>query len=314
MRLVVSGITNGQGTIGKLVTDETLYNATTASMTNLNQILLRINQGQGTIGKLVNDQEFYKNAKLTLQKVDKAADSLEDQGPLSVIGIMANQFGLWSGGMSRAARDSRQSQIFQDLDGGARFVQRVEMQSRHAGAQQFLALPRGVFDAEFGGGLVVGSQFIQFRAQRRRDFRAASLGELDDSRRAQNRDNARHERNRNAKLAGHEIPELEIIGVVEKQLREDEIRARVHLFLQMPPVGVFAFLAGDVAFGKTCDADGKIARLADEFHKLRRELKAAGRRLEFAAAGRVAAQGEDVFAAESRGFFRAERAPRRGCG
>jgi phospholipid/cholesterol/gamma-HCH transport system substrate-binding protein len=91
---VVNGISNGQGTIGKLVTDDTLYNATTGSMTNLNQILLRINQGQGTIGRLVNDQEFYTNAKLTLQKVDKAADSLEDQGPLSVIGIMANQFGL----------------------------------------------------------------------------------------------------------------------------------------------------------------------------------------------------------------------------
>jgi phospholipid/cholesterol/gamma-HCH transport system substrate-binding protein len=94
VRSVVNGISNGQGTIGKLVTDETLYNATTASMTNLNQILLRINQGQGTIGKLVNDQEFYTNAKLTLQKVDKATDSLEDTGPLSVIGIMANQFGL----------------------------------------------------------------------------------------------------------------------------------------------------------------------------------------------------------------------------
>ncbi len=94
VRSVVSGITNGQGTIGKLMTDDTLYNATTASMTNLNQVLLKINQGQGTVGKLVNDQEFYKNAKLTLQKVDKAADGLEDQGPLSVIGIMANQFGL----------------------------------------------------------------------------------------------------------------------------------------------------------------------------------------------------------------------------
>ena len=91
---VINDVAAGKGTIGKLVTDDTLYNATTASMTNLNQILLRINQGQGTIGKLVNDQEFYKNAKLTLQKVDKAADSLEDQGPLSVIGIMANQFGL----------------------------------------------------------------------------------------------------------------------------------------------------------------------------------------------------------------------------
>jgi len=87
---VVSGITNGQGTIGKLVTDDRLYTATTASMTNLNQVLLKINQGQGTIGRLVNDQEFYKNAKLTLQKVDKATDSLEDQGPLSVLGILVS--------------------------------------------------------------------------------------------------------------------------------------------------------------------------------------------------------------------------------
>ena len=87
---VISGITNGQGTIGKLVTDATLYNATTASMTNLEQILSKVNLGQGTIGKLVNDQDFYKNAKLTLQKMDKMADGLEDEGPLTVIGIMAN--------------------------------------------------------------------------------------------------------------------------------------------------------------------------------------------------------------------------------
>ncbi|MDE3067187.1 MAG: MCE family protein [Verrucomicrobiota bacterium] len=89
-RLVVNSITNGQGTLGKLVTDPALYNATTASMTNLNQILQKINQGHGTVGKLVNNQDLYKNAKLTLQKVDKAADGLEDQGPLSVLGIMAN--------------------------------------------------------------------------------------------------------------------------------------------------------------------------------------------------------------------------------
>src|SRR5208282_304045 len=89
-RQVVNGVSSGRGTLGKLVTDETLYDATTGSMTNLNQILRKMNQGQGTIGKLVNDQEFYKNAKLTLQKVDKATDGLEDQGPLSVLGIMMN--------------------------------------------------------------------------------------------------------------------------------------------------------------------------------------------------------------------------------
>jgi phospholipid/cholesterol/gamma-HCH transport system substrate-binding protein len=86
----VSGVRAGQGTLGKLVTDETLYNTTTASMTNLDQILLKINQGQGTVGKLVNDQEFYRNARLTMQKMDKMADGLEDEGPLSVLGIVAN--------------------------------------------------------------------------------------------------------------------------------------------------------------------------------------------------------------------------------
>ncbi|MGA2685259.1 MAG: MlaD family protein [Verrucomicrobiota bacterium] len=91
---VINGVNEGRGTIGKLVTDETLYRATTASMTNLNQILQKINQGQGSVGKLVNDKEFYNNAKLTLQKVDKAADSLEDQGPLSVLGIVASNLGL----------------------------------------------------------------------------------------------------------------------------------------------------------------------------------------------------------------------------
>ncbi len=90
----VNNISSGQGTIGKLLTDDTLYRATTSSMTNLNSILIKVNQGQGTVGKLVNDQDFYKNAKLSLQKLDKAADGLEDTGPLSVIGIIANQFGL----------------------------------------------------------------------------------------------------------------------------------------------------------------------------------------------------------------------------
>jgi len=87
---VMENVKAGKGTIGKLLTDEALYNSTQASMTNLNQILFKINQGQGTVGKLVNDQDFLKNAKLSLQKLDKAADGLEDEGPLSVLGIMAN--------------------------------------------------------------------------------------------------------------------------------------------------------------------------------------------------------------------------------
>jgi ABC-type transport system involved in resistance to organic solvents, periplasmic component len=89
-RKVVDQVNAGEGTIGKLVKDPALYNETTASMTNLKEILQKINQGQGSVGKLVNDQEFYRNAKLTLQKLDKATEGLEDQGPLSVLGIAVN--------------------------------------------------------------------------------------------------------------------------------------------------------------------------------------------------------------------------------
>jgi phospholipid/cholesterol/gamma-HCH transport system substrate-binding protein len=89
-RNIIEQVNAGQGTAGKLIKDPALYNETTASMTNLREILQKINQGQGSVGKLINDQEFYKNAKLTLQKLDKATDGLEDQGPLSVLGIAVN--------------------------------------------------------------------------------------------------------------------------------------------------------------------------------------------------------------------------------
>ncbi|HEY5915646.1 MAG TPA: MlaD family protein [Verrucomicrobiae bacterium] len=89
-RKVVDQVNSRQGTVGKLFYDEALYRETTESMATLREILQKINQGQGTVGKIVNDQELYKNAKMTLQKLDKATEGLEDQGPLSVMGILVN--------------------------------------------------------------------------------------------------------------------------------------------------------------------------------------------------------------------------------
>lgn len=89
-RKIVNDINAGEGTVGKLVKDPSLFNETTNSMTNLREILQKVNQGQGSVGKLINDDSLIKNAKLTLQKLDKATEGLEDQGPLSILGIMAN--------------------------------------------------------------------------------------------------------------------------------------------------------------------------------------------------------------------------------
>ena len=91
-RVVIADAKAGKGSLGKLLTDDKLYSETTESMTNLKEILQKVNRGQGTIGTLVNDKEFYNNAKLTLQKLDKATESLEDQGPISVMGTLFSTF------------------------------------------------------------------------------------------------------------------------------------------------------------------------------------------------------------------------------
>lgn len=87
-RKIVTDIGAGQGTLGKLVRDEALYRETATAMGNLREILEKINRGQGLAGKVVNDEGFFKNVKGTLQKVEKATDGIEDQGPISVIGTV----------------------------------------------------------------------------------------------------------------------------------------------------------------------------------------------------------------------------------
>jgi len=88
---VVAQVNSGQGTVGKLIKDEKLYNETTTAMTNLKEILEKINGGKGTVGGLVNDDTMLKNVKVSLQKLDKATEGLEDTGPLTVIGAAVNK-------------------------------------------------------------------------------------------------------------------------------------------------------------------------------------------------------------------------------
>jgi len=88
-RKMVVGMSEGKGTLGRLMTDEKLYTETATAMTQLKEIMQKINGGQGSIGQLVNDPAFLKNVKLTLQKVDKATEGLEDTGPLQILSTVA---------------------------------------------------------------------------------------------------------------------------------------------------------------------------------------------------------------------------------
>jgi phospholipid/cholesterol/gamma-HCH transport system substrate-binding protein len=87
---VIAQVKSTNGTMGKLIYDEAIHRQAAGAMTNLNQILQKVNTGDGTVSQLINTNGMLKDVKLTLQKLDKATESLEDTGPLSILGTMVN--------------------------------------------------------------------------------------------------------------------------------------------------------------------------------------------------------------------------------
>ena len=88
-RQMMADMNSGKGTIGRLLVDDSLFRETTNMITNLREVAEKLNRGNGTVGQLINDDALLRNLKLTLQKVEKATETLEDAGPLQVIGTAA---------------------------------------------------------------------------------------------------------------------------------------------------------------------------------------------------------------------------------
>ena len=86
---VLHEVNEGQGTIGRLVKEDSIFVQLDEATVHLKEILEKINTGEGTIGQLVNDASFLKNVKMTIQKLERATDTLEDAGPLTVISVIA---------------------------------------------------------------------------------------------------------------------------------------------------------------------------------------------------------------------------------
>lgn len=73
---IVNQLNSGKGSIGKLLNDDELYNKANATIDNLNKIVDEINSGQGTVGKLLKDPSLYNNANDTIAKTNKLVDDV----------------------------------------------------------------------------------------------------------------------------------------------------------------------------------------------------------------------------------------------
>ena len=76
MDRIIAFVESGQGSIGKLIYDPSLYNRVNSTVNEFQTLVKEISQGQGSLGKLIADDELYQKANATVDKVNQLIDDL----------------------------------------------------------------------------------------------------------------------------------------------------------------------------------------------------------------------------------------------
>jgi phospholipid/cholesterol/gamma-HCH transport system substrate-binding protein len=73
---IIKKINAGEGTIGRVVNDEALYDNLNATIRETQGLMTQIRSGQGTAGRFVNDPALYNNLNNTVTKLNAIAEDL----------------------------------------------------------------------------------------------------------------------------------------------------------------------------------------------------------------------------------------------
>ena len=76
---VLTGVRNGQGSLGKFMVDETAYNHLNNSLGNLDRLMADVRGGKGTLGKLITDDEMYNRVDSVAGRVDNVLEAVQNQ-------------------------------------------------------------------------------------------------------------------------------------------------------------------------------------------------------------------------------------------
>jgi phospholipid/cholesterol/gamma-HCH transport system substrate-binding protein len=68
---VLADLRSGRGTLGKLVTDDALYNELNAFIASASDVTKNLNQGRGTMGRLMNDPAVYETMRGSLANLEQ---------------------------------------------------------------------------------------------------------------------------------------------------------------------------------------------------------------------------------------------------
>ncbi|HUQ21003.1 MAG TPA: MlaD family protein [Gemmatimonadaceae bacterium] len=76
MQRLVNGVSNGQGTMGQLVTSRTLYDQLNTTLASTNGLMVRLQNPRGTIGRFLDDPALYNNLNRVLGSADTVVAQL----------------------------------------------------------------------------------------------------------------------------------------------------------------------------------------------------------------------------------------------
>lgn len=80
---MIASMQDGRGTIGKFMDDPTVYNKTVDTLNRLNQFLDEAQNGQGTLGRIVSDPALYNQLRDLSAKLNTTIDNInKGQGTL----------------------------------------------------------------------------------------------------------------------------------------------------------------------------------------------------------------------------------------
>jgi phospholipid/cholesterol/gamma-HCH transport system substrate-binding protein len=86
---IVADVKSGKGALGVLLYDQATADSLKLSVNNLKEVSTKLNSGQGTLGKLISDDSLYNDVQSTMKKADRMIDGLGDQGPITAVGVAA---------------------------------------------------------------------------------------------------------------------------------------------------------------------------------------------------------------------------------
>ena len=79
-KTITGGIVRGEGTLGQIVTDRSLYDELTNTLARTNQLIARMQNPNGSVGRLLDDPQLYVNLTRMIGSVDSLVVALNSPG------------------------------------------------------------------------------------------------------------------------------------------------------------------------------------------------------------------------------------------